>query len=110
MLLEQKVTRTVNARSRSGHPFQAYEIHMGETTRRAQDRCFAYVDGAPEGIECNRCTGTYLHGALEEPAVVEEYFGFRPPPLTDKAEVYDALANWFGQHADLGLFENEFLR
>jgi adenosylcobyric acid synthase len=109
-LLEQKVTRTVNARTRGGHPFQAYEIHMGETTRLAEAPCFAYLDGAPEGIEWNGCVGTYLHGALEDPAVIEEYLGYRVAADAGKAEVYERLAEWFAQSADCAFFERAFLR
>ena len=76
-LLGQKTTRTVTGRTRGGHSFRAYEIHMGETTRLGDPPCFAYLDGAPEGIEWNRCSGTYLHGAFEDPAVIEEYLGYR---------------------------------
>jgi adenosylcobyric acid synthase len=108
-LLEQKVTRTVNARSRAGNSFQAYEIHMGETTRLADAPCFAYLEGGPEGIEWNRCLGTYLHGAFEDPAVIEEYLGYRAPAQAGKAEVYDRLADWFAQHADSAFFERAFL-
>jgi adenosylcobyric acid synthase len=109
-LLEQKVTRTVDARSRGGHAFQAYEIHMGETARLAEAPCFAYLDGAPEGIEWNGCVGTYLHGALEDPIVIEEYLGYRAPREAGKAEVYNRLAEWFAQSADCAFFERAFLR
>jgi adenosylcobyric acid synthase len=109
-LLEQKVTRTVNARSRGGHSFQAYEIHMGETTRLAEAPCFAYLEGTPEGIEWNGCVGTYLHGALEDPAVIHEYLGYRAPAEEGKADVYDRLADWFKESADCAFFERAFLR
>jgi adenosylcobyric acid synthase len=108
-LLEQKVTRTVSARTRGGHSFQAYEIHMGETTRLAAAPCFAYLDGVPEGVEWNRCLGTYLHGAFEDPAVIEEYLGYRPSSEAPKTEVHERLADWFGQYADCGFFERAFL-
>jgi adenosylcobyric acid synthase len=110
VLLEQKVTRTVNARTRGGHPFQAYEIHMGETTRLADAACFAYLDSAAEGIEWNGCIGTYLHGAFEDPAVIEEYLEYRASAELAKAEVYDRLTEWFAQSADCAFFERAFLR
>jgi adenosylcobyric acid synthase len=109
-LLEQKVTRTVNARTRGGHPFRAYEIHMGETTRLSEAPCFAYLDGAPEGIESNGCLGTYLHGAFEDPTVIEEYLGYRAVAGASKAEIYERLAEWFTQSADCAFFERAFLR
>jgi adenosylcobyric acid synthase len=108
-LLEQKITRTVAGCTRGGHSFQAYEIHMGETTRLAEAPCFAFLDGAPEGIEWNGCVGTYLHGAFEDPAVIEEYLGYRAPAQARKAEVSDRLADWFAQFADCAFFERAFL-
>jgi adenosylcobyric acid synthase len=108
-LLSQKTTRTVSGRTRGGHSFRAYEIHMGETSRLAEAPCFAYVDGAPEGIEWNRCLGTYLHGALEDPVVIEEYLGYWPPAAPDKAEIYNRLADWFDQYADRKLWYEQFL-
>jgi adenosylcobyric acid synthase len=106
-LLAQKTTRTVSGRTRGGHSFHAYEIHMGETTRSAAH--FAYADGMPEGIEWNRCLGTYLHGAFEDPTVIEEYLGYRPPDSPDKAEVYSHLADWFDRYADRALWREQFL-
>jgi len=108
-LLNQKTTRTVSGRTRAGHSFHAYEIHMGQTTRVANAPSFAYVDGAPEGIECNRCLGTYLHGAWEDPAVIEEYLGYRPPDALDQAEVYSQLADWFDRYADRKLWRQQSL-
>lgn len=109
-LLEQKTTRRVAGCTRGGHSFRAYEIHMGQTSRFADAPCFAYVDGAPEGIEWNGCVGTYLHGAFEDPTVIEEYLGYRPPEETGKSEVYDCLADWFAESADCPFFERAFLR
>lgn len=108
-LLEQKTTRTVTARTRGGHSFRAYEIHMGETTHLTGAPCFAYLDGKAEGIEWNRCLGTYLHGALEDPAVVEEYLGYRLSAQPEKAEIYDRLADWFGQSMNQKLWNERFL-
>jgi adenosylcobyric acid synthase len=108
-LLSQKTTRTVSGRTRAGHSFHAYEIHMGQTIRVANAPSFAYVDAAPEGIEWNRCLGTYLHGAWEDPAVIEEYLGYRPPDALDQAEVYSQLADWFERYADRNLWREQFL-
>ena len=108
-LLAQKTTRTVSARTRNGHSFHAYKIHMGETTHSANAPCFSYVDGAPEGLEWNRCLGTYLHGAWEDPAVIEEYLGYRSPDAPNKAEIYNRLADWFDRYADRKLWREQFL-
>ena len=108
-LLPVKTTRVVSARTPSGCPFSAYEIHMGETKRPVGAEPFAFVDGIPEGIRWDRCIGTYLHGALENPDVVEEWFGFRPRQVISKDECYDRLADWFEQSANVALFERLFL-
>jgi hypothetical protein len=42
--------------------------------------------------------GTYLHGALEDPAVCSELFGI-PVNAVPKKEQYDRLAEWFDRHA-----------
>jgi adenosylcobyric acid synthase len=108
-LLGQKTTRTVTGCTRGGHSFRAYEIHMGETTHLGDPLCFAYLDGVPEGIEWNRCSGTYLHGVFEDPAVIEEYLGYRASADTDKMAVYDRLADWFEQYVDRRLWDEQFL-
>ncbi|MGC4083874.1 MAG: hypothetical protein QM736_17625 [Vicinamibacterales bacterium] len=60
---------------------------------------FATVVGsAPDGMRLGRVTGTYLHGALENPDVCEYLFGVRPP-ATHKQASYDRLADWFESHA-----------
>lgn len=109
VLHAQKTTRTVIARTRAGHSFHAYEIHMGLTTPLRDAPCFAHVDDVPEGMDCNRCLGTYLHGAFEDPAVIEEYLGYRPPESPDKAAIYSRLADWFEQYADQKLWREQFL-
>ncbi|MGH9784137.1 MAG: cobyric acid synthase, partial [Terriglobia bacterium] len=85
-------------------------IHMGETTILAdRPQSFAYVDGRHEGIQWNRCAGTYLHGAFENSTVVAEWIGFRPPEPPGKEQVYDRLGDWFEQAADATLFKQLFL-
>ena len=70
---------------------------------------FAFVGDREEGIRDDRCAGTYLHGALEHAAVVEELLGIHVPPSPGKDSCYDRLADWFEQAADTALFEKEFL-
>jgi hypothetical protein len=43
--------------------------------------------------------GTYLHGALEHPAVLAEIFGVAPPVAPSKTDQYQRLAEWFACHA-----------
>ncbi|MBI3681542.1 MAG: cobyric acid synthase [Acidobacteria bacterium] len=113
VLSPEKTTRVVEAQTPSGVRFSAYEIHMGVTARGHGFAPFAVVKDEPEGIRAGNCYGTYLHGALENPAVLEELRGASPPgedpPVRDKDAAYDALADWFEQHADLRLFEELYL-
>jgi adenosylcobyric acid synthase len=108
-LQREKVTHAVEARSPRGQAFAAYEIHMGETTVQSDVDPFAIVGGKPEGVSADRCIGTYLHGALEHPGIVEEWLGYRPPPVPTKQRSYDQLAEWFEGSADIPLFEKLFL-
>jgi adenosylcobyric acid synthase len=108
-LQQEKVTHRVDAMSPRGENFSAYEIHMGETRILEGAEPFALINGQPEGVHANRCIGTYLHGALEHPGVVEEWLGYRPPPVPTKHRSYDQLAEWFEASADIPLFEKLFL-
>jgi adenosylcobyric acid synthase len=108
-LQRDKVTRVVQACTPLGKPFTAYEIHMGETTGSVEAEPFALVDGQREGLRCGRCAGTYLHGALENPDVVEEWLGFRPPDPPSKETSYNQLADWFESSANVRLFRKLFL-
>ncbi len=134
----EKTTRVVNATcSLSGAAFQAYEIHMGDTrpaperkavgavasadAQSAGKRCFAWIDGKPEGFCGAGVVGTYLHGALEAPEVLQGLLAevarrrgkaFDPRAIRGdaKAEHYDRLADWFERHVDLPRFEELYLR
>ena len=108
-LRETKTTEAVEAVTAKGIRFRAYEIHMGETEKLSQADSFATVSGRPEGVRRNRCVGTYLHGALEDEAVVEELIGFRPPPAPPKCQTYERLADWFEAAADVNFFEETYL-
>jgi adenosylcobyric acid synthase len=108
-LAREKTTRVVDAVTPGGNRFEAYEIHMGETERPPGAAPFATIAGIEEGIRSDRCLGTYLHGALENPGVIEEVFNFRPDPGPTKEQMYDRLACWFEQHADLRAFEELYL-
>jgi adenosylcobyric acid synthase len=120
VLAGEKATRVVEAQSAaSGRPFRAYEIHMGQTNR-PRGCAFALVDGRPEGYRENGIIGTYLHGALEDAGLLEELLAEvaarrGKPALVvaagmPKEAVYDRLAGWFEQHADVWLFEELYLR
>jgi cobyric acid synthase len=51
-------------------------------------------------MRLGRVAGSYLHGALENPEVVEEWLGFRPEARPSKNDSYDRLADWLEQSAD----------
>lgn len=103
----EKTTRTVRAALPSGIEFSAYEIHMGESVSRCAP--FAFVEGRPEGARQGNVVGTYLHGALEDARVLSELLGRPVAAMPSKDEAYDGLAGWFASHANLQLFEEQFL-
>jgi adenosylcobyric acid synthase len=97
-LTREKTTRAVTARTPDGVQFGGYEIHLGDT--RPQDGAdlvpFADVeDGSGDGARAPGVIGTYLHGALEHPAVCAELFGIDAPVAASKAAEYEKLADWF---------------
>jgi adenosylcobyric acid synthase len=96
----EKVTRIRRAHTPAGASFSAYEIHLGVTTCARPLSSFATLeDGTRDGVRAERVIGTYLHGALEDPAVCAELFGVDVAPAATRDEEYAALAEWFGQHA-----------
>ena len=107
---EEKTTRAVEARTPSGLQFSAYEIHMGETSRPPDAVPFAILaDGTEDGVRSEHCVGTYLHGALEDPAVLGELLGREVAPAPAREDVYEALADWFDAHVDRRRFEELYL-
>jgi adenosylcobyric acid synthase len=110
VLSREKTTRVVRATTPSGHLFEAYEIHMGQTTRPAEASAFATLeDGTEDGVRAARCSGTYLHGALEDPAVLAELLGKPVLALPDRNSVYEELADWFEANVDKKRFEELYL-
>lgn len=105
VLGREKVTRVVRARTPGGAVFGAYEIHLGETAGGGEP--FATLcDGTQDGVRAGRVMGTYLHGALESPAVVREIFGIEVPA---SERCYDRLADWWERSANMRVFEEQFL-
>jgi adenosylcobyric acid synthase len=99
VLRAEKTVRPVEAVTASGICFPAYEIHMGETRRPAGAAPFATLgDGSTEGVRIGRIAGTYLHGALENSAVLSELLERELPAPTPKQRNYDLLAQWFEAH------------
>jgi adenosylcobyric acid synthase len=97
----EKTSEKVEATTSKGVPFSAYEIHTGRTDRPSSAEPLAWVAGRPEGMRLGRVAGSYLHGALENPDVAEEWLGFRPGAAASKEAAYNLLADWFEESADL---------
>jgi adenosylcobyric acid synthase len=98
-LAVDKVTKTVRATTAGGASFSAYEIHLGVTSADASMPPFAHLDdGTVDGVRADRLVGTYLHGALEDPAVCSELLGISVDAVPKK-EQYERLAEWFDRHA-----------
>ena len=111
-LAREKTTRTVSAKTSSGVGFEAYEIHMGQTTGREGLQPFAVLgDGTEEGVRTPNVIGTYLHGALENKPVLEEVVGcvLDTVAAESKETQYDRLADWFAEHVKQDVFVREYL-
>lgn len=84
-----------------------YEIHMGETDV-SDGQHLNLIDGSPEGyFDGDKSWGTYLHGILDNPVVVNELLRLKDEKaqakdyLSFKEEQYDKLADWVDQHLDM---------
>jgi len=101
ILLREKTTRLQHGTTAGGARFEAYEIHLGETTSATSLPPFATLDdGAGEGVRMDRLVGTYLHGALEDAGVCSELFGVPIEAGATHAAEYAALAGWFERYAE----------
>ena len=110
-LMKGKLTRNIVARTPSGLRFPAYEIHMGITTMKGQTKPFAILeDGTEDGVRTARVTGTYLHGALENRAVLEELLGhsLQQRSVPSKEAGYDRMAGWFAEHVNHKVLKIEY--
>ena len=67
-------------------------------------------DGTADGVRHSRLVGTYLHGALENKAVLEELLERTLPdtPLSNKAAQYDRLADWFAENVNQEVLFKEY--
>jgi adenosylcobyric acid synthase len=98
-------------RGAAGADCQGYEIHMGRTIIEGPSQPVATLDDdTPDGYFVGpRCWGTYLHGILDNPAVVEALLAPHtqqaPPAPVDfstfKNEQYDRLAALIREHVDM---------
>ena len=113
----EKVTRQVRfSFLESGTPdCTGYEIHMGRTSAvdGASVAPLVYLeDGTPDGCVVDpKCAGSYIHGILDNPAVIEwllaPYAEKLAQPALDyaafKEEQYNKLADHVRKHLNLPL-------
>ncbi len=112
----EKVTRQVSFRFlKHETPCHGYEIHMGEThpaPGASLSSLNRLEDGREDGYFVNRkCMGSYIHGILDNPVVIdyllEPYAGKLQRMAVDyqtyKEEQYDKLAEHVRNHLNLPL-------
>jgi adenosylcobyric acid synthase len=88
-----------------------YEIHMGQTapTRSGYEPLLTFADGSTDGCYlANNCWGTYVHGILDNDAVVNELLSAFTNTAADsfdyrqyKEEQYNKLADLIRAHVDM---------
>lgn len=110
-----KVTRQVTFRFLDSEGCTGYEIHMGRTTATPHADCRALntlSDGSPEGCFVdNQTMGTYLHGILDNPQVIDCLLApFAGKQSTSNAtytefkqQQYDLLADHVRRHLNMPL-------
>ncbi|OIQ68495.1 cobyric acid synthase [mine drainage metagenome] len=95
-----------------------YEIHMGETLSTEAKPLNFLPNGETDGyLLNNKCWGTYMHGILDNPAVINqllaEYTAIEHT-ITDyaqyKEEQYDKLAALLREHIDMEYVYQSFKR
>lgn len=86
---------------------RGYEIHMGRTT--GGDALCRLDNGSKDGARLNaRCWGTYIHGILDNEAVLQEILQIVRPGIRIRADYaalkekgFDQLADLLRRHIDL---------
>ncbi|MBC7390257.1 MAG: cobyric acid synthase [Opitutaceae bacterium] len=111
VLMEEKTTRQRTFRHQdSDEHCDGYEIHMGETSVLGEARPLNYFrDGGTDGyILNNRCWGTYLHGILDNPSIINQIlapYTCETEEIIDhqeyKEQQYDKLAALIRTHVDV---------
>lgn len=112
----EKITRQVKfSFLDSGSECMGYEIHMGSTVPVENAEASAVnqlKDGTSDGYFVNqKCFGTYIHGILDNSAVVDYILAPYAEKLSDepfdflafKEEQYNKLANHVRNHVDMEL-------
>jgi adenosylcobyric acid synthase len=95
--------------SLAGVPLAGYEIHHGQTLQhsamaQAGDIAHAVLpDGLGWQNAAGNVLGLYLHGMLEDPAVLRALFGAAVPTLD---AVMDGLADYLEPHFEVGFLQS----
>ena len=100
-----KTTRPRSARTPAGAVFDGYEIHMGRTSSVGLKPFAIVEDGSEDGVRHGRVLGTYLHGALESPAVFREIFGVEPSAQETREQAFDSMAVWLESNASVKVLD-----
>jgi adenosylcobyric acid synthase len=112
VLGKEKTTlqRTFTYRKSAGN-CTGYEIHMGQTavTGAGYEPLLTFDDGSTDGCYLtSNCWGTYVHGILDNDAVVNELLSAWTDTATDafdyrqfKEEQYNKLADLIRAHVDI---------
>ena len=113
ILQGEKVTRQIRFTFLDHHEEECmgYEIHMGQTCMEGNGTPVNMLeDGHTDGCAVSpRCLGTYIHGILDNKAVISHllapYLHDRQPVAFDyrayKEEQYNALANRLREYIDM---------
>lgn len=116
-ITEEKVTRQVKFSFLGSNEIcEGYEIHMGITMPTDSNTADSYVnkltDGGNDGYILNdKCFGTYIHGILDNQAVINHLLAPYSDKLTDipfdfksfKEEQYNKLADHVRQNVNMDL-------
>ncbi|WP_010663904.1 cobyric acid synthase [Marinilabilia salmonicolor] len=92
-------------------PCVGYEIHMGQTNRQGVEPLNHLENGGTEGCRINtNIWGTYMHGILDNPVVIEDLLAPYAQAVTSsisydefKQNQYDLLADHLRKNVDMDM-------